>query len=254
MLRIRAFAAALACVATLLVVGAGSVAASSQPAVTGAASSVKSTLAQLNGTVYPDGLDAFWAFQYGTSASAYGEQSAAVGPLSGTDPVVVATLIRDLKPGTTYHFRLVAVRGEGGTSGDATGYTGADATFTTPGASSAGRAGGHARAVLRSRTLPVRRGATLIPWACAGARGAVCKGKASLTVRTRTSGRIETVKCGAGSFSVASGKHAAMRAVLGTRCLALVTTAAHHRLGASLTAAFGAGGGSLRTRVTLVLG
>jgi hypothetical protein len=247
--------ATLICGAVMIMVGAAVGDASAPPAQTGVATYVKGTLAQLNGTIHPDGLDAFWAFQYGTSATGYGHTTPTIGPLTGTAPVSVATLIRDLQPGTTYHFRLVAVRGQAGVSGDAQGYVGTDETLTTAsGSTKAARGGTHARASLRDHTLTVRHGAAVMAWACAGTRGALCKGRVSLTVRANVGGKLETVSCGGGRFSAATGKRATVRATLGTRCVALVGSASHHRLGASLKSAFSAGTGPARTGVTLVLG
>jgi hypothetical protein len=254
--RVRALVAALACAATMLMIGAGGGDASSPPAVTGVASYLAGTVAQLNGTIHPDGLDSFWAFQYGSSATAYGHVTPAVGPETGTAPVTVATVIRGLKPGTTYHFRLVAVRGQAGVSGDAMGYTGDDASFTTTvsRANATGTAAKHARASLRSQTLTVRHGVALMPWSCTGSRGARCKAKVSLTARGAIGGRLETLSCGTGTFSAAAGKHRTVRAALGNRCFALVASASHHRLGASLKASFSQGTGNGKSRVTLVLG
>ena len=241
-----------------MMVGAGVGDASAPPAQTGVATYVKSTLAQLNGTIQPDGLDAFWAFQYGTSPTGYGNTTPTIGPLTGTAPVSVATLIRDLQPGTTYHFRLVAVRGQAGISGEAQGYAGNDESFTTQSAgSSSSKAAGtsaHARASLRSHTLAVRHGVAVMAWGCAGTRGAECRGKVSLTARGKVAGKLETVSCGGGRFSVAAGKRGTVRATLGARCLALVQSAPHHRLGASLKSAFSAGTGPAHLGVTLVLG
>jgi hypothetical protein len=255
-IRLRAVVATLTCgAAMMMVVGAGVGDASAPPAQTGVATYVKSTLAQLNGTIHPDGLDAFWAFQYGTSATAYGHTTPTIGPVTGTAPVAVATLAGNLQPGTTYHFRLVDVRGQAGVSGDAQGYVGSDEKFTTPSsAAKATRGGAHARASLRSHTLAVRHGAAVMAWGCAGTSGAECKGRVSLTARAKIADKVETVSCGSGRFSAATGKRGTVRATLGTRCLALVESASHHRLGASLKSAFSAGTGPARTGVTLVLG
>jgi hypothetical protein len=232
---------------TMVAAGAGD--GASTPAQTGVATYVKSTMAQLNGTIRPDGLDSFWAFQYGTSATAYGHNTPAVGPVSGTAAESVATLVRGLAPGTTYHFRLVAIRGQAGASGDAQGYTGADASFTTPSSSAGSTNSTRARATLRSRTLTVRHGAAVMTWGCSGSGGAMCKGRVSLAAR----GKRGTVSCGGGAVRLATGKHGTVRAPLGKTCLPLLTSALRHRLGASLKASFSAGSGPSMTRVTLVL-
>ena len=115
----------------MILIGAGTSAAASSPAITGHASYVTGKAAQINGVIEPAGIATFWAFQYGTSAN-YGHVSVPVGPLSATTPMSVSTLILGLKPNTTYHFRLIAIQGAAGTSGAASGFTGEDSVFKTP--------------------------------------------------------------------------------------------------------------------------
>jgi hypothetical protein len=238
-----------------MLVGAGIGNAAAAPAVTASASAVTSTSAQLNGTVNPGGLSTFWAFQYGTSTS-YGQNTTPVGPLTGSSGMAVSTLITGLQPGTTYHFRLVAVQGAAGTSGEGTGYTGDDVSFKTlsSGSSSTTSKNGkkHAKASLRSHTLHVHNGSVQIPWGCSGTAGAVCKGKISLTARGKIGGKLQTASCGGGTFTASTGRHHSVRAVLGSKCVSLLKKASHHRLGASLKAVFSQGTGNLKTRVTLV--
>lgn len=248
--RFRTLAAAITSGAAIMLVGAGIGDAASTPAVTQAATAITSTAAQLNGAVDPGGLGTFWAFQYGTSTS-YGTDTTPVGPLSGTTRMSVSTLVRGLRPNTTYHFRLVAVQGAAGTSGDATGYTGADMSFTTPSSGSvtttSSNGSKHAKASLGSHTLHVHGGAASIPWSCTGSSGAACKVKMSLS----THGKAGTVSCGSGTFSASTGKHRTVRVALGKRCLALVSSASHHRLAATLKATATKGSGSLKNGVTL---
>ena len=237
-----------------MLVGAGVGDAASSPAVTSQASNVTSTSAQLEGVVSPGGLDTFWAFQYGTS-TAYDQHTTPVGPLTGTSPMSVSSLITGLAPDTTYHFRLVAIQGAAGTSGAGTGYTGSDMSFKTQssGSSSPGSKNGkkRARASLQSRTLTVRRGVALIPWGCSGTSGAVCKGNISLSARGKVGGKLETVSCGRGTFSASTGKRRTVRAAVGSSCLALLKAAPRHRLSASLKAVFSQGTGNLKVKVTL---
>ncbi|HWF73737.1 MAG TPA: hypothetical protein VG186_10365 [Solirubrobacteraceae bacterium] len=248
--RFRILAAAIMCGAAITLVGAGVGDAASTPALTGHASSVSGTSAQLNGTIDPGGLDTFWAFQYGTS-TAYGQTTSPV-PLNGTSKMAVSTVIRGLQAGTTYHFRLIAVQGAAGTSGESTGFVADDVTFTTSGSpsitTSSQNGKKHAKASLRSRTLHVRGRATLIPWGCSGSAGAVCK----ITMSLSAKGKSGSVSCGTGTFSASTGKRRSVRVALKTKCLALVSAARHHRLGATLKATSRAGSGSLKTKVTLV--
>ena len=106
---------------------------------TGEAQDVASTGAKLTGSFSPNGTDAHYYFQYGTSTS-YGSTSpAAPGanagtggagcvPPGGTGCGVVSaeTTLGSLAANTTYHYRLVAVNSYGTTDGE-------DATFTTAG-------------------------------------------------------------------------------------------------------------------------
>ena len=93
--------------------------------VTKPASSVTDTEAKLNGTVNPNGQATTATFEYGTTAS-YGTKTPPQNVGSGSSATGVSTTIAGLKPGTVYHFRLVA------TSAAGTG-TGGDQTFTTSG-------------------------------------------------------------------------------------------------------------------------
>jgi hypothetical protein len=88
---------------------------------------VTNTTAALSGTVNPNGAQTVYAFQYGPTTG-YGHQSP-VPPApagSGTADVPANTALAGLVPGTTYHFRLIAISAAGTT-------TGADKTFTTSG-------------------------------------------------------------------------------------------------------------------------
>src|SRR5581483_12397408 len=93
--------------------------------VTFFASGVTSTTETLNGTVNPEGADANWHFDWGTS-TAYGNvaPSSAGDAGSGTSAVSESTAITGLTPSTTYHFRIEATNSAGTSFGS-------DVTFTT---------------------------------------------------------------------------------------------------------------------------
>ena len=93
---------------------------------TGAATSVGSTGATLNGTVNPDGLATTDYFQFGTTTS-YDLQTSPAAAGSGTTNVAVSAPVSALQAATTYHYRLVAVNTQGTTYGS-------DQTLTTPAA------------------------------------------------------------------------------------------------------------------------
>jgi len=92
-------------------------------AATQAASAISQTGATLNGVLNPSGSATSWQFEYGPT-TAYGSATTltAAGAANRTAPV--SSAIGGLAPGTTYHYRLVAVRGSDRVPG-------ADVTFTT---------------------------------------------------------------------------------------------------------------------------
>ncbi|MGV3662890.1 MAG: choice-of-anchor D domain-containing protein [Prosthecobacter sp.] len=93
-------------------------------ATTGAASSITSTGATLNGTVNANGESTAVTFQYGPTTS-YGQTAtASQSPVSGSSNTSVSAVITSLPPGT-YHFRVAATNPGGTTNGS-------DATFIVP--------------------------------------------------------------------------------------------------------------------------
>jgi phosphodiesterase/alkaline phosphatase D-like protein len=116
-------AAALIAVPTVALGAVGS------PSVTtGDTTSITNTSGSVHGTVNPEGQSTQYAFQYGTS-SKYGHQTTLTSAGAGTTDQSVSATIRSLPPGTTYHYRMIAISsgGSGGTS------TGTDHTFKTTG-------------------------------------------------------------------------------------------------------------------------
>ncbi len=96
----------------------------SPPAVTtGGASNITLTSATVAATIEAQGLETSYALELGSDTSygtsIYGEAGYAV------EPVGVSVELQDLDPGTTYHYRFVAINSEGRVYG-------ADQTFTTP--------------------------------------------------------------------------------------------------------------------------
>lgn len=93
--------------------GDGTFTTTTPPSVTSApATSVTSTSAVLNGTVDPEGQDATYYFQYGTT-TAYGLQTAPASAGSGTSQVAVNAQVTALIASTIYHFRLVSTSSGG---------------------------------------------------------------------------------------------------------------------------------------------
>ncbi len=93
-------------------------------ATTGAAISVRSNSATLTGRVNPRGAPTAYHFQYGLT-TAYGRTTPAVTLSAATTAISVVDGIRNLKPDTTYHYRVVA----GNRNGSSTGL---DRRFHTP--------------------------------------------------------------------------------------------------------------------------
>jgi len=92
---------------------------------TGAARDVGPTSATLMGSVDPAGRSTSWYFEYGTTTG-YGSRTSSKGAGSSFGSRDAASGVSGLRPGTTYHYRLVA-RNDLGTT------RGADATFATAG-------------------------------------------------------------------------------------------------------------------------
>jgi hypothetical protein len=95
-------------------------------ATTEAATEPEYTHATLRGTVDPDASETHYYFQYGTTTS-YGNTTPTENLGSGTAASPVSGTIYGLKPGTIYHFRVVATNAGGTTYGS-------DQDFRTTGA------------------------------------------------------------------------------------------------------------------------
>ena len=90
---------------------------------TGSATGVTEKEATLHGTVNPEGAEAKYYFEYGTTKS-FGSKTAEASAGSGTTNVEVSKVLASLTGGTTYFYRIVATN-TGGTS------FGAEKTFET---------------------------------------------------------------------------------------------------------------------------
>jgi hypothetical protein len=101
------------------------VAAPVPPQVLSETSSVVSpTEVTLSGQINTEGQPAYYDFQYGLTTS-YGSTTPETPVGTVSEDAAVATTIRELQPGTTYHYRLV-------TNNQGDGDYGLDQTFTTP--------------------------------------------------------------------------------------------------------------------------
>jgi hypothetical protein len=185
------------------------------PAVkTGAASSITSSAASLAGTVTPLGAPASYAFQYGLT-SAYGSVAKSRIQIlaAGTRPVAVSASAGGLRPGTLYHYRLVAANASGTTAGsDRTFITTAGARGPTP--TTPTRTGPAMRVVSRSLIL-TRSGLVRIALACPLAETLGCHG----TVAIQTAGSI---KLGSARFVIGGGRTRVLQLRISRRGRALV--------------------------------
>lgn len=93
--------------------------------VTGDAADVTPGGARLTGTVNPQGTSTSYRFEYGPTTS-YGSTTAVTDAGAGTSAVAASATLTGLGTQTTYHYRLVALRGGSVVA------VGADRTFTTP--------------------------------------------------------------------------------------------------------------------------
>jgi phosphodiesterase/alkaline phosphatase D-like protein len=82
----------------------------------------------LAGRIDPDGLATSYYFQYG-GTSAYGDQTPPTPAGEGTSTATYSTLVSNLEPGRTYHYRIVATNENDGALQTAYGQ---DETFTMP--------------------------------------------------------------------------------------------------------------------------
>ncbi len=104
-------------------------------AVTGSVSGISVSSATLSGSVDPNARATTWWFEYGTSTS-YGSKTAVANAGSGTGPKGVSAKLTGLKPGVTYHYRLVATSDGGTTHGNHVSFRTSSAPSVATGAAS----------------------------------------------------------------------------------------------------------------------
>jgi hypothetical protein len=122
---VRLTSVLLLALAVTMAIGASSASAAAPTVEEEYVVNVSSTSATLNAKINPGGSETTYRFEYGTS-EAYGSHipapDLAVG--FGKEGLSVASHVQGLEPSTTYHYRVVAINGEGEERG-------ADETFTT---------------------------------------------------------------------------------------------------------------------------
>jgi hypothetical protein len=115
-LRARLALIALLLSAAVLPTAVAQAATSAPAAVTSNASGATYSSITLHGYVSPHGLETNYVFQYGTSAG-YGGQTPLAPAGNGTSTLKVSETVTGLQPGTTYHYRIVAVNSDGTING-----------------------------------------------------------------------------------------------------------------------------------------
>jgi hypothetical protein len=95
--------------------------------VTGGASAIRQSSANVTGTLNPEDVETYYYYQYGPTTE-YGQSTSPEGPGinvgTGTSAVQAPATLVPLTPGVSYHYRLVAWNEDGTTYGQ-------DETFTT---------------------------------------------------------------------------------------------------------------------------
>jgi hypothetical protein len=153
---------------------------------TGTVGAVEASTARPTGTVDARGRHTTWYFEYGESTF-YGVKTATKSAGSAFGAKTVTGSISGLRPGTTYHVRLVATN-DVGTS------RGADVTFTTAGVTimAETQAAVYGRSVLLSGLVPLKKqGETVTIYAQEYGQGS-----------PRLIGTVATNAVGAWSFAV----------------------------------------------------
>jgi len=98
--------------AALALCAPGALAATAPTATTSGAADVTYSSASVSGYVNPNGLATDYHFDYGTT-TAYGTQTPLAPAGNGTQAVRLAQELTGLRPGVTYHYRIVAVSSAG---------------------------------------------------------------------------------------------------------------------------------------------
>ena len=242
----------LAVLGGLLIVPAQS-AADVPAAVTGPAVATGGQSATLSGSVYPKGAPTGYSFEYGPTTF-YGERTPVVAASSEMTTVAAAATVAGLRPGWTYHYRLVAASAGGIAKGfDRTVTTWgviAPAAIAPPAATPAPATFAGVRLV--SSRLTVARGAIRVMLSCPAGAAGRCSGRTELTTRRRDAAArmSSTVLLGRARFSVGAGQRATVRVRVGREGRRLLRRAG--RLSARDTNAARDGDGVARTTVARV--
>lgn len=242
------------------------------PVISTAKAVASGTSATLRGTVVANGSATTYRFEYGTT-EAYGSSAPPGSTGSGTQPRKVAATLSELRPGTVYHWRLVAENALGtivtadqtfttagaapatGTSPPATAAPVADAPTTgsgTPPAVAADRTAPRAFASLRSatrRALVLKRGVP-VELTCFEA----CDARIELVLPARLAKRLglPRVVGTARRRDLTAGRSVRLTARLSTRAKRRLAQAGPFRMSVVVTTVDAAGNAGTTTKPVLV--
>ncbi len=215
-------------------------------AITQSATSVTPTSAVLHGTLNSGGKAGFYQFQYGTTTK-YTKATPLQVVGTGSQNQNVSAKVKNLKPHTLYHFRVVLIT-RGGPYYYANQITrGSDRTFRTQ---STGRL------VLLSRYLIVTKGHLMAILQCASSLR--CKGTYSVTTRARIahSHRFGTIVCtkpGSATFNIPAHQTRTVSAKATGACVSLLRHARHQQLKGKFSSRPRSGQQGVITPVRLIL-
>ena len=117
---------------------------------------VGSTTATLTGSANPRGRATTWWFEYGTTTR-YGSQTSRRSAGSGSAARSLTAALTGLRPGTTYHYRLVATSDAGSSRGADVAFTTVGVTLTAPALHVV-----YGRGILLAGTVPVKRAGEVV--------------------------------------------------------------------------------------------
>jgi hypothetical protein len=208
---------------------------------TSAATGVGVSTATLNGSLQTSGVKTLWQFQYGTSTS-YGKTTTANTIPAGGSIVIVATGITGLKPGTKYHFRLVAQTGKGTTAYPIAVTYGGDKTFTTKPIG---------KVTLSTTTLAIKKGSTSLGLKCSSP--VTCKGKLTLSARIKVGKKHQNITFVSKSVSIKSNKKSTLKLKIAGKGLTALKNAHNQQLRVKLQIKFSSHQPTVSKTVTLFL-
>jgi hypothetical protein len=192
-----------------------------------------------------EGLAVSWQFVYGTTTQYSAGTPVQAIPAGGATSVTVSQTLNGLQPSTTYHYKVMETVSDGPYAPGTT-VSGQDLTFTTnsPG-----------KILLGHTRLPVSpNGGVAVPLICRSSLA--CVGRFSITTQTeigRGSARHRgSVVCDTTFTRLAANHRRNVKVTLATRCLALLQSAAGHRLSAKFTTRPRSGQLGLSKKITLV--